>query len=211
MFRPVTLCLNVDAVEAECILADDSVQALIASPPQVLRRSCGTAVTHGSQHIKDEMLQKRGLTPPDAIEHLRGDGGIGFLNRSRHRLSRCGFGDARPASLGLIAAPRRTSELDEFFELAKDAEVYAVRMLGQNLPASLCDLYDPAPGPTQQTRVIEVRDGPVHPVGEQEAAAGDGCSEVFIGQIELTSKRLTQLRDRLLLAICQGTQDRSHE
>jgi hypothetical protein len=38
MLRPVTLCLNIDAIEAECILADNPVQALIASPPQVLRR-----------------------------------------------------------------------------------------------------------------------------------------------------------------------------
>ena len=100
------------------------------------------------------MLQKRWLTSSDTIEHLRGHGSIGFLNRSRHCLPRRGFGDARHPRLGLTATPRRTSELDEFFKLAKDAEVYAIRMLGQNLPPSLCDLYYSTPRPGHQACVI---------------------------------------------------------
>jgi hypothetical protein len=111
----------------------------------------------------------------------------------------------------LADVPGAASELDELLELDKDAEVYTVRMLCQDSFTAGGDLHDSALGPTNQPALVHVGDSPMQPVGEQRSAARDGGPQIVRSQAELISDHGSQVGHRVLLAIRQDMQSRSHE
>jgi hypothetical protein len=181
----VPLGLHVNLVQAERVLPDDAVQAVIAGSAQVLSRSGRATVSHGRQDIQDEPFQERWLTFSYAFEDFRRNGIVSLRDRigdglpgrglcGCRRVLRIGFRRA-----GVTACP--APELDELLELEQDADVHLVWMSGQHVTTAVSDLDNRTARPTNQAGLVQVSDGPVQAVSEQRRPARQGRFQVLVG------------------------------
>ena len=117
----VPLGLHVDLVQAERVLADHAVQAVIAGSAQVLGRPGRTPVSHGRQDVQDEPFQERWLPLSDPLQDFRGHSAVGLRDRLGNSLPGSCLGYCRQLlrialrRAGISACP--APELNELREL----------------------------------------------------------------------------------------------
>jgi hypothetical protein len=110
-----SLRLERDNVQAEPVLVDHAVQALVARAAKALCGVlAGAAVAHGQEHVQDDGLKEVRRLVEDSAEHLLGErcpqlpvGGIYGLLRRRLRLGQSA--SRSPGGDGVVLARLRNS------------------------------------------------------------------------------------------------------
>lgn len=173
----VPLCLDVDAIQAEHVLAHDTVDAAVAGATPVLGGARPAPIAHCTEQGEDELLEEDRRQVEYPLQYVGGESLValpdGPLDRlERGRLGR--FPPGRAGGRGVHSIPGSTAELLVLLEAVEQMHVDPLRLLSKHVQPALSDPHLTALRALHQPGLDEVRQCPLDATVEPAPAQGVG-------------------------------------